>query len=40
MADVLTLVCKVCRWHPPPGLEMSIVEAHFDVEPDHDPTDI
>jgi len=36
----MTLVCKICRWHPPGDLIMSLVEAHFDIEPDHDPEDI
>jgi hypothetical protein len=40
MSDVLVLVCKHCRWRPPGGLVMSLVEAHFDLEDGHDPTDI
>ncbi len=36
----LSLVCHVCRWQPPDDLEMSFVQAHFDVEPDHDPGNI
>lgn len=39
MAD-LVLVCRHCRWRPPGDLEMALVEAHFDMEPDHDPSDI
>lgn len=40
MAEVLRLVCRICRWRPPDDMEMSIVVAHFDLEPDHDATDI
>lgn len=36
----LVLVCAKCRWRPPGDLEMNLVEAHFDIEPDHDPGDI
>lgn len=38
--DGLTLVCKICRWLPPADLQMNLVQAHFDVEPDHQPEDI
>lgn len=40
MPDVLVLVCQHCRWRPPNDLQMALVEAHFDMEPGHDPTDI
>lgn len=36
----LVLVCKICRWRPPNDLEMNLVQAHFDIEPDHDPEDL
>ena len=36
----LVLVCKICRWHAPGNMEMTFIEAHFDIEPDHDPADI
>jgi len=36
----MVLVCKLCRWRPPNDLQVTFVEAHFDLEPDHDPTDI
>lgn len=36
----LVLVCKLCRWRPPNDLEMNLVQAHFDLEPDHNPEDI
>ncbi len=39
MAD-LVLACQICRWRPPNDLEMNLVAAHFDMEPDHDPEDI
>lgn len=40
MSAGLVLVCRICRWRPPDDLEMEIVRAHFDLEPDHDPEDI
>jgi len=39
-SNVLVLVCGICRWRPPGDLEMSLVESHFDLEPDHDPGQI
>jgi hypothetical protein len=36
----LVLVCKHCRWRPPDDLQMNLVEAHFDIEDGHNPTDI
>ena len=36
----LVLCCGICRWRPPNDMEMNLVEAHFDMEPDHDPDDI
>ncbi len=43
MGDVpagLVLCCQICRWRPPGDIEMNLVEAHFDLEPDHDPANI
>lgn len=40
MPDGLVLVCTHCRWRPPGDLEMSLVEAHFDMEDGHDVEDI
>lgn len=39
MADLI-LVCKICRWRPPEDLEVNLLQAHFDMEPDHDPENI
>lgn len=39
-ADDLVLACRICRWRPPGDLEMSLVEAHFDMTDGHDPEDI
>ena len=40
MSETLVLVCKICRWRPPGDLDLDLVRAHFDLEPDHDPTDL
>ncbi len=40
MSDALRLACQICRWRPPNDLDMALVQAHFDLEPDHDPNDI
>ena len=40
--DLLVLVCAIetCRWRPPNDLVMDLVQAHFDLEDDHDPNNI
>lgn len=40
VSDPMVLVCKICRWRPPNDLVMSLVESHFDLEPDHDPENL
>lgn len=37
--NLLVLVCavKTCRWRPPGDLQISLLEAHFDLEEGHDP---
>jgi len=40
--DLLVLVCAIptCRWRPPADMEVSLLEAHFDLEEGHDPANI
>lgn len=40
--DLLVLVCAIptCRWRAPNDMEITLLEAHFDLEEGHDPDNI